>query len=107
MWDLSLPGYKYLGPGNKMDKGIPNNKNDWVAYIHDIGYGRIEERGGNPYLVWSQADVDAYNEFKLTDYGGYFGKAYFGMKKLAYLAGVIESGTSLVNLLATTHASNP
>ena len=46
MFDLTLPGYKYLGPGNKLDKGEPTDWNDAVAYIHDLGYGEILEKGG-------------------------------------------------------------
>lgn len=95
MWDLSLPGYKYLGPGNKLDKGKPTNYNDLVAYIHDIGYGTIIEKGGNPYLLWSEADAEAYNAFTLHDYGGAAGKAFFGLKKLAHQAGLIDSFENL------------
>ena len=80
MWDLSLPGYKYLGPGNKLNKGRPENYNDLVSYLHDLGYGKIIEQGGNPYLQWSDADAAAYKQFKLTDYGGVIGKGYFGAK---------------------------
>jgi len=91
MWDLSLPGYKYLGPGNSIDKGAPTNANDLVAYIHDLGYGKIIERGGNPYLQWSEADAKAYSEFTTNDYGGALGKAFFGLKKKAYEAGLISN----------------
>lgn len=109
MLDLTLPGYKYLGPGNKLDKGLPNNHNDLVAFFHDVGYGEIEDRGGNPYLQWSEADAKAYKEFisgglrgtdvdrSKADYGGGAGKGYFGLKKLAYAVGAIskfEFGTS-------------
>lgn len=90
MWDLSLPGYKYLGPGNKLDKGLPTNYNDWVAYFHDIGYGRIIEQGGNPYLMWSDADAEAYRAFSNEDYGGFLGKQFFGLKKLAHDFGLIS-----------------
>lgn len=99
MWDLSLPGYKYLGPGNPLDKGEPNNANDWVAYFHDIGYGKIIEAQGNPYLLWSHADAEAYSKFTVKDYGGALAKGYFGLKKLAYDAGIISGfGTSFFNL---------
>ena len=30
MWDLTLPGYKYLGPFNSLDKGVPENQNDLI-----------------------------------------------------------------------------
>lgn len=96
MWDLSLPGYKYLGPGNSLDKGSPESWNDLVAYIHDIEYGKIIEMGGNPYLLWSEADAKAYQQFTTEDYGGALGKAFFGLKSLAHKAGLI--GTSFINL---------
>nr|QKE54888.1 MAG: capsid protein [Parvoviridae sp.] len=90
MWDLSLPGYHYLGPGNKLNKGKPTNFNDFVAYIHDLGYGAIIEQGGNPYFLWSDADAAAYNKFTTEDYGGALAKAFFGIKKVAYHTGLID-----------------
>lgn len=89
MWDLTLPGYKYLGPGNKLNKGLPTNYDDWVAYIHDIGYGKIIEQGGNPYLLWSEADAEAFRQFSLRSYGGVIGKSFFGLKKLSHDLGLI------------------
>ena len=93
MWDLSLPGYKYLGPGNPLDKGLPNNWNDLIALIHDIGYGKIIEEGGNPYLLWSDADAEAYKKFTTDDYGGVLAKKFFGLKKMAYEIGLISKFT--------------
>lgn len=90
MWDLTLPGYHYLGPGNKLDKGKPRNYNDFVAYIHDLGYGKIIEEGGNPYLMWSEADAEAYRKFTTDDYGGTLGKMFFGLKKKAWEYGLID-----------------
>ena len=87
--DFSLPGYNYLGPGNAMDKGAPTNKNDAIAFRHDVQYGKIQRRGKNPYVQWSNADEDAFNEFTFDDYGGAAGKVFFGAKKLAYKAGLI------------------
>lgn len=89
MIDLSLPGYKYLGPGNKIDKGKPNNLNDWVAYVHDMGYGEIIEKGGNPYIRFSDADEYAIRNFNSDDYGGVLGKAFFSIKKALYQRGLI------------------
>lgn len=39
-WDLTWPGYKYLGPGNSLDKGAPVNYADEVAYEHDLKYDK-------------------------------------------------------------------
>ena len=90
MIDLSLPGYKYLGPGNSLDKGVPNGYNDFVAFLHDHGYNIIINRGGDPYFQWSEADAAAYRSFDATkDIGGALGKFYFGLKNLAYKAGLI------------------
>ena len=89
MPDLSLPGYKYLGPGNKIDKGVPTSYNDWVAFLHDLGYGEIIARGGNPYLTFSKADEVAIQRFDNSDWGGIIGKAVFQLKKKAHEAGLI------------------
>lgn len=100
MIDLSLPGYKYLGPFNKLNKGQPTNANDLVAYIHDLGYGKIIQEGGNPYLMWSEADATAYNNFTTNDYGGALGKAFFGLKKILHDYGLLSKhqGMSFFNL---------
>jgi hypothetical protein len=99
MWDLSLPGYKYLGPGNSLDKGKPEGYNDWVAYFHDHGYKVLQDSGQNPYINWNAADAKAYREFDATkDYGGAAGKFFFGLKKLAADYNIIGTGESLNNL---------
>ena len=97
MWDLTLPGYKYLGPGNKLNKGTPEGYNDMVAYIHDHAYDKIAKKGGNPYLNWSKADADAYRKFTANDIGGVAGKTFFGLKKALHDQGYIDAvpGTSL------------
>ena len=89
MWDLSLPGYKYLGPGNSINKGKPTNYNDAVAYIHDLGYGELIQKGKNPYIHFSDADEQALKNFDFSSYGGILGKGYFALKKGAYKAGLI------------------
>ena len=89
MLDLSLPGYKYLGPFNDLNKREPTNWNDFVALLHDIGYSKIIWRGGNPYLNWSDADAQAYEKFDDGDVGGWIGKRYFGLKKQLYEWGLI------------------
>lgn len=105
MFDLSLPGYKYLGPFNSLNKGTPTNFNDFVAYLHDLGYGEIIRRGGNPYLKWSNADAMAYKHFTSKDYGGAIGKKFFGFKKKLYEVGIIgnadETATPMKRLRGT------
>lgn len=89
MRDWSLPGYKYLGPGNKLDKGKPTNRNDEVAFRHDVLYDKYIKEGKNPYLRWSDADEKAVQEFSFDDYGGAAGKLFFKGKRFAYQAGLI------------------
>lgn len=40
---LVLPGYKYLGPGNDLERGVPVNKLDAAAKKHDEKYHKITE----------------------------------------------------------------
>lgn len=89
MFDLTLPGYKYLGPGNKLDKGPPTDYNDWIAYVHDLGYGEIIDKGGNPYIHFNDADEQAIQQFDWSSYGGALGKSFFQIKKKLAEYGVI------------------
>ena len=34
----TVPGYKYLGPGNSLDRGSPTNSVDAIAQEHDVAY---------------------------------------------------------------------
>nr|WAY26506.1 MAG: hypothetical protein [Parvoviridae sp.] len=38
MPNLTLPGFRYLGPGNSLDSGTPTNKADSIARDHDFEY---------------------------------------------------------------------
>nr|QTZ83201.1 MAG: capsid protein [Phoenicopteridae parvo-like hybrid virus] len=87
--DFSLPKYNYLGPGNSLYKGKPTNKNDEVAFHHDVRYGEYMKRKKNPYINWNQADEDAMTKFTDDDYGGFLGRRFFGFKRSAYNAGLI------------------
>ena len=75
-WDLSLPGYKYLGPGNRLDKGEPNNESDRVAKKHDEEYDKHIKAGHNPYVKWSDADEEFIQKAK-NDYGGLLGECLY------------------------------
>ncbi|KAL4721501.1 hypothetical protein ACJJTC_013475 [Scirpophaga incertulas] len=39
----TLPGYKYLGPGNDLDLGEPTNDLDRIAQEHDQTYASIQD----------------------------------------------------------------
>ena len=83
MWDLTLPGYKYLGPFNSLDKGVPENQNDLIAWLHDLGYTAYEQKVGNKwsvYFVWNEADANAYSKWEDGDYGGKLAKFFFQLK---------------------------
>lgn len=89
--DFSLPRYNYLGPGNSLKKGLPTNKNDAIAYKHDLRYDEYIKRKKNPYINWSSADHDAQTQFTDDDYGGFLGRNFFGIKRKAFEAGLIGS----------------
>lgn len=87
--DWSLPGYNYLGPGNKLDKGPPTDKNDRTAEKHDWGYDRIVRRGQDPYWNYNNDDRRAQRDFDHSSYGGTAGRAFFTGKRFAAQAGYI------------------
>lgn len=80
---LVVPGYKYLGPFNSLDKGQPVNKTDAAAYKHDKRYGELQAAGINPYVTYNDADEEFMRDVG-DDFGGRIGKAVFaGKRKLA------------------------
>jgi len=90
MWDLTLPKYKYLGPGNKQNKGYPTNPSDAAAQEHDLQYGKYLRRGDNPYTNYNQADdMFLRNVQHQNDYGGRIGSAFFKLKRGAANLGII------------------
>lgn len=101
--DFSLPGYKYLGPGNRLDKGEPNNESDRVAQAHDVEYDKYLKAGHNPYMKWNEADEEFLKKAK-NDYGGLLGKGFFGMKKLAHKAGLVPAIEPAKKALASRRA---
>nr|QZX63267.1 capsid protein [Adeno-associated virus] len=79
---LVLPGYKYLGPFNGLDKGQPVNEADAAALEHDKAYDKQLEQGDNPYLKYNHADAEFQERLeKDTSFGGNLGKAVFQAKK--------------------------
>lgn len=80
--DLTLPGYKYLGPFNSINKGDPANNTDVAAYKHDLEYARLLDLGYNPYLYYNQADSDFLEAIENeSDYGAIVAKIVFKTKK--------------------------
>lgn len=57
-----VPGYKYLGPGNKINKGDPVNEVDLIAQIHDIDYTNARQDSDI-----RKADKEAIEKFKKAD----------------------------------------
>lgn len=39
----TLPGYKYLGPGNSLNRGVPVNALDSAAQKHDEKYEKLSD----------------------------------------------------------------
>nr|QKE54951.1 MAG: capsid protein [Parvoviridae sp.] len=79
---LVLPGYKYLGPFNSLNKGPPVNEADAAAERHDHRYDAILKAGGNPYLTYNWADELFHKELATdTSWGGNLGRAVFRAKK--------------------------
>ena len=79
---LVLPGYKYLGPFNGLDKGPPVNDADAAAKRHDEAYNELLEQGDNPYLAYNHAD-EALQEELASDssFGGNLARGVFQAKK--------------------------
>nr|QKE60687.1 MAG: capsid protein [Dependoparvovirus sp.] len=79
---LVLPGYKYLGPFNGLDKGEPVNAADKAALEHDKAYDLELKDGHNPYFEYNAADAKFQEDLKDdTSFGGNLGKAIFQAKK--------------------------
>lgn len=56
---MVLPGSKYIGPGNEMNKGAPVNEADANAYQHDIDYDNYLKQGHSAKHVYtSYSDAD-------------------------------------------------
>lgn len=78
---MVLPGSKYIGPGNYMNKGKPRDKADAAAKQHDIDYGKMIKAGHKAkdvYLGYSDADKRLMKRADVTTPSGL--AAYGGMK---------------------------
>nr|QPN96233.1 coat protein VP2 [Bearded dragon parvovirus] len=79
---LVVPGYKYLGPFNGLDKGEPVNAADAAALEHDKAYNELLEAGDNPYIKYNHADAVFQERLQGdTSLGGNAANAVFQFKK--------------------------
>ena len=86
-----LPGSKYIGPGNEMNKGKPVDRADANAYQHDVDYDNYIKKGVSKrkvYTGWSDADARLLKNTKATTPNGLAVNLGMGAKKLAYKAGL-------------------
>lgn len=66
---IVLPGSKYIGPGNRMDKGTPTSRADALAYQHDIDYDNYIKAGvpaKKVYTGYSDADSRLRSQARKT-----------------------------------------
>nr|QOD39592.1 ORF1 [uncultured densovirus] len=77
----TLPGHKYIGPGNEEDLGEPVDVDDAIARKHDINYGKAKTQED---VV--EADEEAISEFyddwkKTGNIHSVIGSVGLGIKK--------------------------
>lgn len=87
----TLPGSKYIGPGNEMNLGTPTSSADAAAYRHDLAYDKYLKSGKSKkkvYLGYSDADARLMKESDVTTKEGL--ATYLGMlpKKGMYKLGL-------------------
>lgn len=78
---ITVPGTKYIGPGNPMNLGKPVNKADALAYEHDMAYDKYIKSGipaKKVYGSYSKADQKLQKAADTTTPDGL--AAYLGMK---------------------------
>lgn len=77
-----LPGYKYLGPFNSINKGTPSNPTDQAALVHDNDYYHLEKAKKKPKLQYSEADDTFLESIKNEkDWGASIARWVFNKKK--------------------------
>lgn len=88
-----LPGSKYIGPGNRMDKGKPVDQADANAYQHDIDYDNYLKKGHKArdvYTGWSDADDRLLKKTKADTPNGLAVNLGMGAKKLLHKTGLTK-----------------
>ena len=90
-------GYEFLGPGNKVLYQVPRNHNDAIAKAHDIAYGRLQEKGINPYITFNKADQAFLQDLQPDDLPTFFANYAFKGKEWLASVGILPTGTSFYN----------
>ena len=95
-----LPGSKYIGPGNSLDRGKPTSSADAAALQHDIDYDNTIKKHGNKikpklYLGFSDADDRLMKRSDITTPDGLATWGGMAVKKAVYKLGL--TGSKLKN----------
>jgi len=88
---LVLPGSKYIGPGNPLNRGKPTSKADAAARLHDIDYDRLLKQGvksSKLYLGFSKADERLMKRSDVTTPEGLATFGGMAVKKGLYKLGL-------------------
>lgn len=88
-----LPGSKYIGPGNEMNKGKPVDQADANAYQHDLDYDAYIKKGHKArdvYTGWSDADKRLLKNTKADTPNGLAVNLGMGAKKLLHKTGLTK-----------------
>lgn len=82
---LTLPGSKYIGPGNPLNLGAPVTSADAAAYRHDKAYDHYIQSGipaSDVYTKFSKADEQLMKESDITTVHGLATYGGMGLKKM-------------------------
>lgn len=95
-----LPGSKYIGPGNSLNRGKPKSSADAAALQHDKDYDATIKKHGNKikkklYLGFSDADERLMKRSDITTPDGLATWGGMAIKKAGYKLGL--SGKKLKN----------
>lgn len=77
---LTVPGHRYTGPFNALNRGEPNNATDRASRTHDYGYEFALRHGKKPYYKYNDID-EAWVKDAGNDPVGLVGKQIWGYKK--------------------------
>lgn len=90
---MVLPGSKYIGPGNEMNKGKPVDQADANAYQHDLDYDEYLKKGHKAkdvYTGYSDADERLWKNTKANTANGLAVNLGMGAKYLLNKTGLTK-----------------